>query len=64
MGSVETSLDEVLTLWLSDEGLELCGSEGVYEASFRYDEEEDLCACEGGELVCLRWGRVDDGARI
>ena len=32
MGSIETSLDEVLALWLSDEGLELCSSKGVYEA--------------------------------
>jgi len=64
VGRVETGLDEVLALWLGDEGLELCGCEGVYETGFRHDKEEDLCAGEGREFVCLGQRRVDYGVRI
>jgi hypothetical protein len=53
MWGVEASLDEVLAFGLGDEGLELCSSEGVDETCFGDDEEEDLCACEGREFVCL-----------
>jgi hypothetical protein len=34
MGGIETSLDEILTLWLCDERLELGSGEGVYETCF------------------------------
>jgi len=53
VGSIETGLDKVFALGLCDEGLELCGGEGVDEAGLGDDEKEDLCAGEGGELVCL-----------
>lgn len=53
MGSIETCLDEILPLWLCDEGLELCGSEGVYKTCLRYNEEQDLCASESRKLICL-----------
>ena len=53
MWSIETSLDEILALGLGDEGLELCGGEGVDEAGLRHDEKQDLCASEGGELIGL-----------
>lgn len=32
-GRIETGLDEILALWLGDEGLELCSGKSVYEAS-------------------------------
>lgn len=53
MRGVEAGLDKVLALWLSDEGLELCGSEGVNEASLGHDEEKDLSAGESREFVSL-----------
>jgi len=46
MGGVEAGLDEVLAFRLGDEGLELGGGEGVDEACFGDDEEENLGACE------------------
>ena len=63
------SLNEVLALWLGDEGLQFGGGEGVDEAGLGDDEEEDLGAGEGGELVRLadasgseeRAGRVRTG---
>ncbi len=60
MGRVETCLDEVLALWLSDEGLELGGGKRVDEAGLGHDEEEDLCAGEGGELVRLNGETRDE----
>lgn len=42
---VEASLDEVLAFGLGHERLEFGGSEGVDEAGFGDDEEEDLGAC-------------------
>jgi len=53
VGGVETGLDEILTLWLCDEGLELCGGEGVDKTGLGDDEQEDLGAGEGGQLVGL-----------
>ena len=53
MGRVEAGLDEVLALGLGDEGLELRSGEGVDEAGLGDDEQEDLRAGEGGELVRL-----------
>jgi hypothetical protein len=53
MGRVETRLDEVLSLWLSDERLELRGCKGVNESSFGDHEQEDLCPSESGKLVSL-----------
>jgi hypothetical protein len=38
-------LDKVLAFRLGDEGLEFGGCEGVDEAGFGDDEEEDLGAC-------------------
>jgi hypothetical protein len=34
--SIETRLNEIFALWLCDERLELCGSEGVHQAGFGY----------------------------
>ena len=53
MRSIEACLDKVLALGLGDEGLELGGGEGIDETCLGDDEEEDLCASEGGELICL-----------
>lgn len=53
MGRVETCLNEILALGLSNERLELRGGKGVDETGLRHDEEEDLRAGEGGELVRL-----------
>lgn len=53
MWGVEACLDKILAFGLGDEGLELCGCESVDETCFGDDEEEDLGACEGRELVCL-----------
>ena len=53
MRGVEAGLDEVLALGLGDEGLELRSGEGVDEAGLGDDEQEDLRAGEGGELVRL-----------
>lgn len=47
MGSIEACLDKVFAFGLSDEGLEFGGCEGIDEASFRNDEEEDLGSREG-----------------
>lgn len=49
----DRTLDEVLALGLSDERLELGGRECVDEPGLGDDEEEDLGACEGRELVGL-----------
>ena len=46
-------MNEVLALWLGDEGLELGGGEGVDETGLGNDEQKDLGAGEGGELVGL-----------
>lgn len=46
MWSIETSLDEILTLWLGNQGLKLGGGEGVHQTSLGYDEKEDLSTCE------------------
>jgi len=51
MGRVEASLDEVLALRLGDERLQFCGCESIDQASFRDDEEKDLCSGEGGKFV-------------
>ncbi len=51
LGGVEAGLDEVLSFGLGDEGLELCGGEGVDEPCLGDDEQEDLCSCECRELV-------------
>jgi hypothetical protein len=39
VGGIETGLDEVLALRLGDQGLELGGGEGIYEAGFGDNEE-------------------------
>jgi hypothetical protein len=44
MRSIKASLDKILAFRLSDEGLELCGGESIYQTSFGHDEEQDLSA--------------------
>ena len=39
MGRIETSLDEVLALWLGDERLKLGGRKSVYQSGFGHDEQ-------------------------
>lgn len=53
MRRVETCLDEVLTLGLGDERLQLRCGESVDKAGLGYDKQEDLGACERRELVSL-----------
>jgi hypothetical protein len=53
MRSIEASLNEVLAFWLSHERLQFGSGEGVNEAGLRHNEEEDLCAGEGRQLICL-----------
>lgn len=53
MRSVEASLDEVLAFGLGDKGLQLCGSECVYQTCFRYNKEEDLSTSEGRQFIGL-----------
>ena len=58
MGRVEASLNEVLALWLGDEGLELRSGERVDEAGLGHDKQEYLCAGEGRELIGLEARRA------
>lgn len=53
MRSVKTCLDEVLALWLRDEGLQLGGGERIDQAGLGDDEQKHLCASEGRKLVGL-----------
>ena len=53
MWRVKAGLDEVLALGLRHERLELRSCERVHETCLRHDEEKDLCAREGGELIRL-----------
>jgi hypothetical protein len=53
MGSIETGLDKILSLWLGDEGLEFCSGEGVDEPRLGDDEQKNLGAGEGGQFVGL-----------
>lgn len=57
---VEACLDEILAFRLRDERLQFGSGEGVDQASFRDDEKEDLCPCEGGKFVRLERGRGDE----
>ena len=43
MGCVKTCLNEILALWLGNEGLELGSGEGIDETSLGDDQEENLC---------------------
>jgi hypothetical protein len=61
MRGIETGLNKVFALGLCDERLEFRGGEGIYEAGFGDNQEEDLCASEGGQLVCLRSNELGDG---
>lgn len=54
MGSIEAGLDKILALRLSDQWLQLGSGKGVDETGFRDDEQQHLCAGEGGQLVCLK----------
>jgi len=36
---IETSLNEILSLWLGDERLKLCGRERIYETGLGNDEK-------------------------
>ena len=58
MGRVETSLDEILSFWLGDEGLKLGGREGVNQSGFGHDEQEYLSSSQGRKFVGLSEGRV------
>lgn len=53
IGSVQTRLDQVLAFWLLDERLEFGRGEGVNKPSLRNDQQQDLRACEDGQLVRL-----------
>ena len=66
MRRVEACLNEVLAFGLGDERLELRGSKGVYEPGLGHDEQEDLGAGEGRELVRLgnATQRAKTGERI
>lgn len=46
MGCVQTSLNEILPLWLGDEWLKLGGGEGVYQSGFRHDEQQHLSSSQ------------------
>lgn len=46
-------LDQVLALWLCDEGLEFWRREGVHQSGLGHDEEQHLGSSEDGELVRL-----------
>ena len=46
MGRIQTSLNEVLPLWLGDEGLKLGGREGVNQSGFRNDEQQYLSSSQ------------------
>jgi len=54
MRGIEAGLDKILAFGLCDERLKLCGGEGVDETGLGYDEEKDLSAGEGRELVGLK----------
>ena len=66
MRCVKTCLNEVLAFGLGDERLELRGSKGVYESGLGHDEQENLGASEGRELVRLgnATQRAKTGERI
>jgi len=51
--SVETRLDEVLSLRFRDEGLKFGGSEGIYMAGLRGNQKKDLGSCQGAEFISL-----------
>lgn len=51
--AAEAYLDEILALRLGDQRLQLWCSECVHKTGLRYDEEQDLCACQHGQLVGL-----------
>jgi hypothetical protein len=53
MGGIEACLDEIFALGLRDERLKFGGCEGVDKASFGYDEEKDLGACQGRKFIRL-----------
>lgn len=53
VGCVEAGLDEVLALGIRDEWLQLWGRKGIHVASLRGNEEKNLSAGQGGELVSL-----------
>jgi hypothetical protein len=53
MRCIQARLDEIFAFRLSDEWLELRCGESVHETCFGHDEEKDLSASKGGQLVCL-----------
>ena len=53
MGSIETSLDEILPLRLGDERLEFSGRESVDQPGLRHDEEQYLGSSQGRKLISL-----------
>lgn len=53
VGSIQTSLDQVLALGLGDERLQLGGREGIDKASLGDDQQENLGTRKNGQLVGL-----------
>ena len=53
MGSIETGLDEILSLRLGDERLELSGRESVDQPGLRHDEEQYLGSSQRRKLISL-----------
>ena len=53
VGLAPTYLDEVLTLGLGDERLQLGGGEGVNETGLGDNEQQHLGAGEDGKLISL-----------
>lgn len=65
MRRVETGLNKILALRLSDEGLKFGSCESVDETRFGDDEKQHLSACEGRKFVCLQYmRRVSKGERV
>ena len=59
MGSIETSLDEILSLRLGGQWLELSGRGSVDQSGLGHDEEQYLGFSQGRKLISLvNSGRV------
>ena len=64
MGCVETCLDEVLALWLSDERLKLGGRKSIHQSGFRYDEQQYLGSSQSRKFISLIKWRTGASAHI
>jgi hypothetical protein len=54
--AIGVDLDEVLSLGVCDQGLELWRRKRIDVACFRRNQEEDLSASESSELISLKEG--------